>query len=110
MIEGRRTSGTLKHGAWPVKIDRTGASLGEKDAREFRERKTAAEAAGRIVVPIRLKEHWLFYEGVNQAPQLPPSVSPNLTSDDLRKYTEDWVNVEAERWARDVVAALPSSN
>lgn len=109
MIQERRDIGTLKYGSWPVKIDREGSELSETERRAFLERKAAAASEGRVVIPIKIKGHWLYFAGANQAPVLPKFVVANLTADDRRKFEEDWNDLEAELWARgpasDAIAA-----
>ena len=104
MLHDRRNPSILKRGGWPVKIDREGQQLDAALRTDFLARKAAAEFKGRIVIPIRIKEHWLLFEGPNQAPQLPKFVLASVTEADRRKFEEDWVNLEAEVWARDEAA------
>lgn len=106
LIQGRRNGSLLKYGGWPVKIDREGRALDEDMRRDFVTRKTAAEAGGQIVIPIRIKGHWLLFEGPNQAPRLPEFIVANLTAADRAKYERTWVDVDAELWARESGANL----
>jgi hypothetical protein len=106
MIQERRDASVLKYGGWPVMIDREGLRLDDTERGNFLARKAAAESGGRVVIPIRIKGHWLFFEGPNQAPLLPKFILSNLTAADRRKFEEDWVNLEAESWARKSAAEL----
>lgn len=104
LIEERRAPGRLKYGDWPVKIDRTGAQLDETERAPFLEKQAAAKTAGRVVVPIKIKGRWLFFDSANRVPDLPKFMLAKLTPEDVRKFTDDWTDVEAERWAREQAA------
>jgi len=106
MMQERRNPAVLKYGGWPVKIDREGLQLDEAMRRDFLVRKAVAEKTGQIVIPIRIKEHWLLFEGPNEAPQLPKFVQASVTDADRRKFEQDWVNLAAEAWARETAASF----
>jgi hypothetical protein len=102
MIEGRRRGGLLKYGEHPFTLDRDGAKLDDDERRAFETKKPAAAAAGRIAIAVKIKGRWLIYEGRREAPTLPDAVSSKLTPDDRQKFLDDWINLEAELWAREV--------
>ena len=106
LLQERRDARVLRYGAWPVKIDREGKRLDETERSEFRAKQAATESGGRLVIPVGIKGHWLFFEGPNEAPQLPGFILANLTETDRRKFKDDWVNLEAELWARKSAADL----
>jgi hypothetical protein len=106
MMQERRNVGIFKFGEWPVRIDREGRQLNDAQRGDFLARKVAAESGGRVIIPIRIKGHWLFFEGPDEAPPLPEFIRANLTAADRRKFQADWVNLEAELWARKSAADL----
>ncbi len=110
MLQERRDGGTLKYGAWPVRFDRDGSQLDGAERRSFLARKAALEPAGKIAIAVRIKGHWLTFEGLNQAPELPKFALASLTAEDRKKFEVDWVNVEAELWARKAAVDLEGVN
>lgn len=107
LIDGRRNAATARYGRWPVKIDWGGAELTEDKRAEFLAKKTADAREGKIIVPIRIKKIWLLFEGLDQAPALPTDVKSQLTPAELTAFKKDWLEVEAEIWARQVGKDLP---
>ena len=107
MIEGRRNGAAFNYGQWPVKIDWTGAMLeGEKRA-EFEAKKSVNGRGVQVVIPVRIKATWLLFEAPDQAPGLPDDVKAVLSADELVKFKRDWLELEAEIWARQIGKQLP---
>lgn len=107
MLDGRRNGAAFKYGDWPVKIDWEGKQL-EGDKRAEFAAKQAANARGeKVVVPVRIKGRWLIFESPNQAPALPDDVRAVLSADELAKFKRDWLELEAELWARQIGKEMP---
>jgi hypothetical protein len=107
MLDGRRSVVTFKYGQWPVKIDWSGAQLeGEKRA-EFDAKKSVNGRGEKVIIPVRIKGRWLLFESADQAPGLPDDVKGALSADELAKFKRDWVELEAEIWARQIGKELP---
>jgi hypothetical protein len=107
MLTGRLSAATLRLGAWPVKIDWQGAQLeGDKRA-EFLAKKSINGRGERVIIPIRIKGHWLLYEGVDQAPKLPGDVLAALAPAETAAFQRRWIEAEAELWARQLAKEFP---
>ncbi len=100
MLEDLQSAAALKHGSWPVKIDRTGAALPAEEQAAFRERLQTATAAGRVLLAVRIKDQWLRYEAAAAGPELPAPVTASLTEEDRKNFLLQWHAVQAEVWAR----------
>ena len=61
-----------------------------------------------MVIPVRIKERWLLFEGPDQSPALPDDVVAVLTPEELSKFKRDWLEVEAQRWAREIAKDMPA--
>lgn len=109
MLEGRRTAAVVRFGDWPVKIDWEGKQL-EGDKRVEFLAKSAVNGRGeRVVIPIRIKGSWLLFEASDQAPALPEDVRATLTTAELAAFKKDWIELEAELWARQLAKELPDA-
>jgi hypothetical protein len=106
MLQGRRGAAVLKFGAWPVKIDWEGKQLEGEKLAEFTAKKVVNSGGDSVVVPIRIKRNWLLYEGPNEAPGLPADVKAKLTAAELAAFKKDWIELEAELWARKIAENL----
>jgi hypothetical protein len=100
MIHEQREAGRLKFGAWPVKLDRVGSSLPDRERADFTKRRAAAAANGRVAIAVRLRNRWWIYEGAAESPSFSGSVTANLTGVDRRAIDEMWWSLQAELWAR----------
>jgi len=70
--------------------------------------KQSANACGeKVVIPVRIKGRWLLFETSDQAPVLPADVRAVLSADELAKFKRNWLELEAELWARQVGKELP---
>jgi hypothetical protein len=107
MLTGRLNAATIRLGAWPIKIDWEGAQLeGEKRA-EFLAKKSANGRGERVIIPLRIKGHWLLYEGADQAPKLPDDVIAALSPAEATAFKRRWIEAEAELWARQLAKEFP---
>lgn len=100
MLAELQAGAALKHGSWPVKIDRTGAQLPAAEQAAFRERQAAAAAAGRVLLAVGIKDRWLRYEAALDGVEWPAVVATNLTPEERLEFTMLWHAVQAELWAR----------
>ncbi len=100
LIESRRDAGALKYGAWPVRVDATGALLPARLRPQFAEAKGAAAKTGATVLPVRIRGIWLIFDQPVATPQFSPAVTANLTPADLAHVNARWARAEAEEWAR----------
>ena len=91
----------------PVKFDWEGRQLDEVKRAEFLNQQAVAALQKRVVIPVRIKGRWLLFEGPNQAPALPDDVRATLTAAEVAAFKHDWLELEAELWAREVAADLP---
>jgi hypothetical protein len=107
MLEGRRGAAMVRFGEWPVKIDWEGSQLTGEKRDEFLAKRSVNGGGASVVIPIRIKRTWLLFEGPNQAPGLPDDVRAQLTAEELAKFKQDWIELEAELWARRVAADIP---
>jgi hypothetical protein len=107
MVEGRRNGAAFKYGQWPVKIDWEGTQLTGEKRTEFAAKKSVNGRGEKVVIPVRIKGTWLLFESADQAPGLPDDVKAALTADELAKFKRDWLELEAEIWARQVGKELP---
>ncbi len=109
LLEGRRNSGTSRFGLWPVKVDWEGAKLEGGLRAEFVAKKTAGVTNGHVVIPVRIKGRWLLFAAPDQAPVLPDDVRSQLSADEVINFKRDWLEVEAELWAREVAKDFPTA-
>ncbi len=107
LLEGRRGAATIRFGMWPVKIDWEGEKLeGDKRA-EFLEKKMLNGRGEKVVIPVRIKGRWLLFEAPDQAPALPEDVTAQLNAAEVAAFKRDWLELEAELWARQLAKDLP---
>ncbi|HVS53970.1 MAG TPA: hypothetical protein VHD62_16565 [Opitutaceae bacterium] len=99
-LKKRRDAAIFKYGAWPVKIDEQGAQLPPEQRAEFERRRAAADAAGRTLIAVRLKNHWRIFDDVVSPPQFSSAVTANLGVNDRKAITAKWNRLEAEIWVR----------
>ena len=107
MLESRRNGAAFKYGPWPVKLDWEGAQLEGERLTEFAAKKSVNGRGVQVVIPIRIKGSWLLFESPDQAPALPDDVKAALSADEFAKFKRDWLELEAEIWARQVGKELP---
>ena len=81
--------------------------MDEAKRAEFLKQQATAALQKKVVIPVRIKGRWLLFEAPNEAPALPDDVRGTLTVAELAAFRRDWLEVEAERWAREVAADLP---
>lgn len=106
LIESRRDAGALKYGAWPVRVDPTGALLPARLQSPFAEQKRAAARTGATVLPVRIRGIWLIFDQPVATPQFSPAVTANLTPADVAQVNARWARAEAEEWARKTLHEL----
>jgi 1-acyl-sn-glycerol-3-phosphate acyltransferase len=107
LLESRRGSAIFRSGDRPVKIDWEGKSLEGKKREEFAAKRAANSRGERVVIPLRIKGHWLLFEALDQAPKLPDDVRAILSPEELAKFKREWLELEAELWARQLEKDLP---
>jgi len=107
MLEQRRTAAAFRDGQRSVKIDREGKMLEGDKRSEFLAKKSAALRDGKVVIPVHIKGRWLLFEAPDQAPALPEDVRAQLSAAEIATFKRDWLEVEAERWARELAKDLP---
>lgn len=100
MIEESRTSAQMIHGLWPLQIDRDGASMTEEERADFQSQRAAAEADGQVAIPVRLRGRWWIFVAKPATPEFPTFVTENLTAVDRQEITAQWLELQAELWAR----------
>jgi hypothetical protein len=109
LLQSRRNSAAGRYGPWPVKIDWEGTKLEGALRAEFLAKKSAGGGNGKVVIPVRLKNHWLLFEAPDQAPVLPEDVRAQLSAGEVGKFKHDWLEVEAELWAREAGKDFPTA-
>ena len=107
LLESRRGSAAFRDGERPVKIDWEGKELEGAKRAEFAAKRAVNGRGERVVIPVRIKGHWLFYEAPDQAPALPDDVRATLSAEEVAKFKRDWLELEAELWARQLEKELP---
>lgn len=107
LLEGRRGAATIRWGMWPVQIDWEGKKLAGDQRAEFLEKKIVNGRGEKVIIPVRIKGRWLLFEAPDQAPALPDDVKAQLTAPELAAFKRDWLELEAELWARQLAKNLP---
>lgn len=107
LLEGRRGSPMFRSGERSVKVDWEGKELEGKKLEEFAAKRVVNGRGERVVIPVRIKGSWLLYEASDQAPTLPTDVRATLSAEELAKFKREWLELEAELWARQLEKDLP---
>lgn len=107
LLESRRGSVTLTYGDRRVLIDWEGRDLEGSKRVEFASKRVVNGQGERVVIPVRIRGRWLLYEGADQAPALPDNVRAVLSAEELAKFKREWLELEAELWARQLEKELP---
>lgn len=107
LLESRRGSAIFRTGDHPVKIDWEGKALEGSKREEFAAKRAMNGRGERVMIPVRIKGHWLLFEAPDQAPVLPEDVRSLLKPDELATFKREWLELEAELWARQLEKDLP---
>lgn len=101
IMASRRERAQVRFGASRVKFDHEGSALTGEVRDEFLAARTAAAQTGDAVVAVRVKNKWWIFTGSAKPPQFSAAVTANLTPADRATIERDWIELEAEVWARE---------
>lgn len=100
LVQQQRAAAMFRFGAWPARVDESGAGLTGGPRDEFAARRSAAADAGRVVIAVYVKNRWWIYEGALEPPVFSAAVTARLSDADRAAMRTTWSHLQAEVWAR----------